>query len=88
MLTRVLAFFAEVDGFPGPMNFQNQNASPRVLSGRNVTAILGPTNTGKTHLAIERMVAHSSGIIACRCACLRARSIRAWSPRWASIMWH
>ncbi|WPZ15779.1 helicase-related protein [Nitratireductor rhodophyticola] len=45
------------------MNFQNQNASPRVLSGRNVTAILGPTNTGKTHLAIERMVAHSSGII-------------------------
>lgn len=45
------------------MNFQNQNASPRVLSGRKVTAILGPTNTGKTHLAIERMVAHSSGII-------------------------
>ena len=45
------------------MNFQNQNASPRTLSGRNVTAILGPTNTGKTHLAIERMVAHSSGII-------------------------
>lgn len=28
-----------------------------------VTAVLGPTNTGKTHLAIERMVAHSSGII-------------------------
>jgi ATP-dependent RNA helicase SUPV3L1/SUV3 len=25
--------------------------------------VLGPTNTGKTHLAIERMVAHSSGII-------------------------
>ncbi|MEW6766478.1 MAG: helicase-related protein [Pseudomonadota bacterium] len=31
--------------------------------GAGVTAILGPTNTGKTHLAIERMVAHSSGII-------------------------
>ena len=31
--------------------------------GRNVTAVLGPTNTGKTHLAIERMLAHSSGII-------------------------
>ncbi len=30
---------------------------------RNVTAILGPTNTGKTHLAIERMLAHSSGVI-------------------------
>ncbi|MFC7536344.1 helicase-related protein [Sphingomonas sp. GCM10030256] len=28
-----------------------------------VRAILGPTNTGKTHLAIERMCAHSSGII-------------------------
>ncbi|MFN4096973.1 MAG: helicase, partial [Sphingomonas sp.] len=28
-----------------------------------VTAVLGPTNTGKTHLAIERMAAHSSGII-------------------------
>ncbi len=30
---------------------------------RGVTAVLGPTNTGKTHLAIERMVAHSSGVI-------------------------
>ena len=29
----------------------------------NVTAVLGPTNTGKTHFAIERMIAHSSGII-------------------------
>jgi ATP-dependent RNA helicase SUPV3L1/SUV3 len=28
-----------------------------------VTAVLGPTNTGKTHLAIERMLAHSSGMI-------------------------
>ena len=25
--------------------------------------MLGPTNTGKTHLAIERMLAHSSGVI-------------------------
>ena len=33
------------------------------LSGRGVTAVLGPTNTGKTHLAIERMIGHSSGII-------------------------
>ncbi len=31
--------------------------------GRGVTAVLGPTNTGKTHLAIERMLAHSSGVI-------------------------
>ena len=28
-----------------------------------VKAVLGPTNTGKTHLAIERMLAHSSGLI-------------------------
>src|SRR5499425_2126075 len=31
--------------------------------GHGVTAVLGPTNTGKTHLAIERMLAHSSGMI-------------------------
>jgi ATP-dependent RNA helicase SUPV3L1/SUV3 len=28
-----------------------------------VKAVLGPTNTGKTHLAIERLLAHASGII-------------------------
>jgi ATP-dependent RNA helicase SUPV3L1/SUV3 len=28
-----------------------------------LTAILGPTNTGKTYLAVERMAAHSSGMI-------------------------
>src|SRR3954469_20893460 len=32
-------------------------------AGAGVTAVLGPTNTGKTHLAIERMLAHPSGII-------------------------
>ncbi|MCB1504841.1 MAG: helicase [Hyphomicrobiaceae bacterium] len=30
---------------------------------RHVTAVLGPTNTGKTHLAIERMLSHQSGMI-------------------------
>src|SRR3546814_9458848 len=34
----------------------------RTFSGA-ITAVLGPTNTGKTHLAIERMCAHSSGMI-------------------------
>jgi ATP-dependent RNA helicase SUPV3L1/SUV3 len=29
----------------------------------SLTAILGPTNTGKTHLAVERMCAHSSGMM-------------------------
>ena len=29
----------------------------------NITFVLGPTNTGKTHFAIERMLSYSSGII-------------------------
>ncbi|MBZ8132995.1 helicase-related protein [Afifella sp. IM 167] len=37
--------------------------NPRLWSARNVTAVLGPTNTGKTHLAIERLLGHESGII-------------------------
>ena len=28
-----------------------------------ITAVLGPTNTGKTHYAIERMLGHASGVI-------------------------
>src|SRR5882762_3193014 len=43
------------------------SSAPTLSNGRapgaGVTAVLGPTNTGKTHLAIERMVAHSSGVI-------------------------
>ena len=31
--------------------------------GGRVTAVLGPTNTGKTHYALERMLAHRSGMI-------------------------
>ncbi|MBX3572012.1 MAG: DEAD/DEAH box helicase [Mesorhizobium sp.] len=45
------------------MNVQPRPKDAMILSGRGVTAVLGPTNTGKTHLAIERMVAHPSGII-------------------------
>ncbi|PIW27995.1 MAG: disulfide oxidoreductase [Rhodospirillales bacterium CG15_BIG_FIL_POST_REV_8_21_14_020_66_15] len=30
---------------------------------QRVIAVLGPTNTGKTHLAMERLLAHPSGII-------------------------
>jgi ATP-dependent RNA helicase SUPV3L1/SUV3 len=36
---------------------------PPHLRSRGVSAVLGPTNTGKTHLAIERMLGHDSGII-------------------------
>jgi len=34
-----------------------------VPSDGRITAVLGPTNTGKTHLAVERMLGHKSGII-------------------------
>jgi ATP-dependent RNA helicase SUPV3L1/SUV3 len=33
------------------------------MRARGVTAVLGPTNTGKTHLAIERMLGHGAGLI-------------------------
>ncbi|MGJ4998426.1 helicase-related protein [Bradyrhizobium sp. HKCCYLS3077] len=45
-----------------PFERMSDRASDRA-PGSGVTAVLGPTNTGKTHLAIERMLAHSSGII-------------------------
>ncbi|WP_033074598.1 helicase-related protein [Sphingopyxis sp. MWB1] len=32
-------------------------------SSHLVKAVLGPTNTGKTHLAVERLTAHASGMI-------------------------
>jgi ATP-dependent RNA helicase SUPV3L1/SUV3 len=32
-------------------------------SPRRVTAVLGPTNTGKTHHAIDRMLTHRTGVI-------------------------
>ena len=32
-----------------------------MLEGSSITALLGPTNTGKTHRAVERMLAHASG---------------------------
>ena len=51
-----------------------------------VVAVLGPTNTGKTHYAIERMLAHRSGVIGLplrllarevydRCVALRGPSV-------------
>ena len=33
------------------------------LAGSRVVAVLGPTNTGKTYLAIERMLGHRTGMI-------------------------
>src|SRR5215471_13291112 len=37
--------------------------APKSARRGRVTAVLGPTNTGKTHFAIERMLAHRSGMI-------------------------
>jgi len=36
---------------------------PHSSAAGRLTAVLGPTNTGKTYLAIERMLGHDSGII-------------------------
>jgi ATP-dependent RNA helicase SUPV3L1/SUV3 len=33
------------------------------LAPARLVAVLGPTNTGKTHLAVERMLGHASGMI-------------------------
>src|SRR5256885_10546967 len=46
-----------------PISFSSPSARDARVRGAGVTAVLGPTNTGKTHLAIERMLAHSSGAI-------------------------
>jgi ATP-dependent RNA helicase SUPV3L1/SUV3 len=45
---------------PAPSSRSSLTAS---LGASRVTAVLGPTNTGKTHFAIERMLAHRSGMI-------------------------
>jgi ATP-dependent RNA helicase SUPV3L1/SUV3 len=46
-----------------PISFSPPTDRDLRARGAGVTAVLGPTNTGKTHLAIERMLAHSSGLI-------------------------
>jgi len=46
-----------------PISFSSPTNRETGARGAGVTAVLGPTNTGKTHLAIERMLGHSSGII-------------------------
>ncbi len=48
-----------MDAFTAPI----RRTMPARARAIGVTAVLGPTNTGKTHLAIERMAAHESGII-------------------------
>ncbi|KQK27890.1 helicase, partial [Bosea thiooxidans] len=47
----------------GSIALQLFRSLPPAARANGVTAVLGPTNTGKTHLAIERMVAHPTGMI-------------------------
>src|ERR1044072_1542936 len=56
----------------------NRDARAR---GAGVTAVLGPTNTGKTHLAIERMLGHSTGIIGLPLRLLAREVYNKWVER-------
>ncbi len=48
---------------PGVSNRFDPQSSSREMFAPRVRAVLGPTNTGKTHLAITRLLGHASGII-------------------------
>src|SRR4029453_4870570 len=50
-------------GYVMPISFSSPAGRDTRARGAGVAAGLGPTNTGKTHLAIERMLAHASGMI-------------------------
>ena len=53
---------ANPESFDRSLTWLRRSLPPQ-LRARGVTAVLGPTNTGKTHLAIERMLGHESGMI-------------------------
>lgn len=46
-----------------PSQYPSGQTRDRLAERRRITAVLGPTNTGKTHLAIERMMGHETGMI-------------------------
>jgi len=52
---------------PVPKGSAQPHARPRPNGAKAdaapIKAVLGPTNTGKTHLAVERMLAHADGMI-------------------------
>jgi ATP-dependent RNA helicase SUPV3L1/SUV3 len=43
--------------------FEIMSDRPTGAAPSRLVAVLGPTNTGKTHLAVERMLGHASGMI-------------------------
>ena len=49
---------------PAPLSSAPHRAARNVhAAGAGVTVVLGPTNTGKTHLAIDRMTGYATGLI-------------------------
>lgn len=62
--------------YPSGHSIITDRASCRDRSG-GVTLLLGPTNTGKTHYALERMLCYSSGMIGLPLRLL-AREIDRW----------
>ena len=66
--------------------------SHRPLGGApsHLVAVLGPTNTGKTHLAVERMLGHASGMIGLPLRLLAReiydRIVRARGPRAVALI--
>ena len=61
-------FYPPVDGSPRPLAKGAIAHNGWVMMFRapdrpRILAVLGPTNTGKTHYAVERMLAHESGVM-------------------------
>jgi len=46
-----------------PAQLRGMSHRPTGAAPARLVAVLGPTNTGKTHLAVERMLGHASGMI-------------------------
>ena len=45
------------------MNLFSPLRRDQIEANKSIAAVLGPTNTGKTHFAIERMLSHKAGMI-------------------------
>jgi ATP-dependent RNA helicase SUPV3L1/SUV3 len=48
---------------PSAPHLEVMSDRPSGAAPSRLVAVLGPTNTGKTHLAVERMLGHASGMI-------------------------
>ncbi|MBW8814144.1 MAG: phosphonate-binding protein [Caulobacterales bacterium] len=63
---------------------------PTGAAPSRLVAVLGPTNTGKTHLAVERMLGHASGMIGLPLRLLARevydRIVRARGPRCVALI--